>query len=102
MKDINLKEFEASLKSVSHEEVLQKKVKGQYVPYIQAISKKARLVPVGRSIEVDMKEPKVASAMAMAIRNYLKKTSNDEFTAGNYRTFVFCGKRNGEPTKKGK
>lgn len=91
-----IKEFEKALQSVSQEEILQKKVKGQYVPYIEAILKKARLLPVGRSVEVDVQEPKKVASLAMAIRSYLRKMNIDTFAAGNYKTFVFCGKRTAE------
>lgn len=92
---LNLKDFEASMRSVTEEEILQKKIKSPYVPFIEAIIKKARATPMGKSIEVDVKDPKKAHGLSMAIRGYLKRTGiGDEFTSGNYRTFVYCGKRN--------
>lgn len=93
---LNIKDFEKALQSVTQEEILRKKVKGQYVPYIEAILKKAHNVPVGRSVEVDVQDPKKASALAQSIRIYLKKMKMDGFAAGNYKTFVFCGKRTAE------
>lgn len=99
---LSLKEFEKSLQSVSQEEILKKKVKGQYVPYIEAILKKARLLPMGRSVEVDVQDPKKASALAMAMRIYLRKMNMDTFAAGTYKTFVFCGKRTAETNGNGK
>lgn len=97
---LNLKEFETSLRSVTSEEIAKKKVRGMYVPYIQMILKKAAIVPVGRFVEIDVKDPKHAMALAQSIRTYLKKIGDDEkYTAGNFKTFVFCGKRNGSDGK---
>lgn len=90
---LNVKEFEKSLKSVTQDDILKRKVKGQYVPYIETILKKARLLPMGRSVEVDVQDPKKATGLAMSMRAYMKKMRIDGYAAGNYRTFVFCGKR---------
>lgn len=96
---LNLKEFEKSLKSVSREELLKRRTKGQYIPYIEAIIKKANLLPVGRSVEVDVQDPKKASGLSLSIRGYLKKMNLTNYAVGNYKTFVFCGKRELEAKK---
>lgn len=97
--NLTLKDFESGLKSVTQDEMLAKRIKSQYLPFIQIILKKAKIISVGKSVEVDVKDPKQAMALGMAIRGYLKKTKNEEFVAGNYRTYVFCGRRNGSPEK---
>lgn len=94
---LSLKEFESSMKSVSAEEVLKRKAKGQYMPYIEMVLKKARMIPVGRSVEIDLKDPKQAFALSQAFRGYLKKIGSEEFVAGSHKTFVICGRR--EKTK---
>lgn len=93
---IDLKEFEKTMQSVTKEEILKRKVKGRYVPYIETIIKKANMIPVGRSVEVDVKDPKVAAAICMATKQYLKKMNIDsKYATGFSKTFFFCGRRNG-------
>lgn len=90
---LNVKEFERALQSVNQEEILRKKVRGMYVPYIEAIARKARTLPAGKSVEVDLQDRKEALRLSMALRHYLDKTNMDDLASGNYKTFVFCGKR---------
>ena len=91
---LSIKDFEKQLKTVTQEAILKKKVRGQYIPYIEMMLKKARLCPVGRSVEIDVQDPKKAFGLAQATRAYLTKLSmDDQFTAGHYKTSVFCGKR---------
>lgn len=94
---LNLKEFENAVQSVTQEELFKKKARGQYMPYVELLLKKARVIPIGRSAEVDVKDPKIASQLATATRNYLKKTKADEqYAVGWVKTFVYCGRRNGK------
>lgn len=94
---LDLKEFEKSIQSITQEDLLKKKTKGKFLPYIELLIKKARLIPVGRSVEVDVKDPKAAFGIATATRNYLHKIkADDQYAVGWVKTFVYCGRRNGK------
>lgn len=92
---LSIKEFEKSVHSIAKVDLLKRTSRGMYIPYIETLIKKAQALPMERSVEVDVQDPKKAMALANATRLYLKKTKMDgKFTAGNFRTFVYCGKRN--------
>lgn len=93
---LGIKDFEKAMQPVSQEDLLRRKARGQYIPYIEAILRKAKTMPVGKSVEVDILDPKKAAGLAMSMRGYFKKMKIDGYAAGNYKTFVFCGKRTAE------
>lgn len=90
---LNLKEFESSIQTVSEEEVLRNRVKGKYLPYIEAVMKKARALPEGKSIEVDLKDAKLARIFSLSVRHYLDKVKETGFVSCSYKTYVVVGRR---------
>lgn len=86
---LKLKEFEKGLKPVTLEEIFRRKSRGMYLPYVQAIIKKAGLMTPGYSAQIDVQDVKQATALSASIRSYLKKMKMDDYAAGSNKTFVF-------------